>query len=123
MLKKLKIKDFALIEDMDLTIKDGTTAITGETGSGKSLVLDALASILGAKCNTMNIRSGSKKYQIEVLFDIKNNREVLNWLAEKGIPSSGELLLRKELNLEGKSRIQINEALAPTQLLKELGVY
>ena len=121
MLKKLKIKDFALIEDMDLTIKDGTTAITGETGSGKSLVLDALASILGAKCNTMNIRSGSKKYQIEVLFDIKNNREVLNWLAEKGIPSSGELLLRKELNLEGKSRIQINEALAPTQLLKELG--
>lgn len=121
MLKKLKIKDFALIEDMDLTIKDGTTAITGETGSGKSLVLDALASILGAKCNTINIRSGSKKYQIEVLFDIKNNREVLNWLAEKGIPSSGELLLRKELNLEGKSRIQINEALAPTQLLKELG--
>jgi len=121
MLKKLKIKDFALIEDMDLTIKDGTTAITGETGSGKSLVLDALASILGAKCNTMNIRSGSKKYQIEVLFDIKNNREVLNWLTEKGIPSSGELLLRKELNLEGKSRIQINEALAPTQLLKELG--
>ena len=121
MLKKLKIKDFALIEDLDLTIKDGTTAITGETGSGKSLVLDALASILGAKCNTMNIRSGSKKYQIEVLFDIKNNREVLNWLTEKGIPSSGELLLRKELNIEGKSRIQINEALAPTQLLKELG--
>lgn len=121
MLKKLKIKDFALIEDMDLDFLDGTTAITGETGSGKSLVLDALASILGAKCNTMNIRQGAKKYQIEVVFDIKNNREVQAWLTEKGIPFTQEIALRKELNLEGKSRIQINEALAPTQLLKELG--
>jgi DNA repair protein RecN (Recombination protein N) len=121
MLKKLKIKDFALIEDLDLNLGDGMTALTGETGSGKSLVLDALASILGAKCNTMNIRTGAKKYQIEVHFDIKNNRDVLNWLSEKGIPSQGDLVLRKELNQEGKSRIQINEALAPTQLLKELG--
>ncbi len=121
MLKKLKIKDFALIEDLDLNLGDGMTALTGETGSGKSLVLDALASILGAKCNTMNIRTGAKKYQIEVHFDIKNNRDVLNWLSEKGIPSLGDLVLRKELNQEGKSRIQINEALAPTQLLKELG--
>ena len=73
MLNKLKIKDFALIEDMDLSLEEGMTALTGETGSGKSLVLDALASILGAKCNTMNIRSGARKYQIEVQFDIKNN--------------------------------------------------
>ena len=121
MLNKLKIKDFALIEDMDLSLEEGMTALTGETGSGKSLVLDALASILGAKCNTMNIRSGARKYQIEVQFDIKNNRDVLGWLSEKGIPCNGELVLRKELNIEGKSRIQINEALAPTQLLKELG--
>ena len=121
MLKRLKIKDFALIEDMDLNLQEGMTALTGETGSGKSLVLDALASILGAKCNTLNIRQGSKKYQIEVHFEIKNNREVQNWLSEKGIPVQNELVLRKELNLEGKSRIQINEALAPTQLLKELG--
>jgi hypothetical protein len=69
----------------------------------------------------MNIRSGARKYQIEVQFDIKNNRDVMGWLSEKGIPCNGELVLRKELNIEGKSRIQINEALAPTQLLKELG--
>jgi DNA repair protein RecN (Recombination protein N) len=123
MLRRLRIKDFALIENLDLDFDSSMISITGESGSGKSLLLDALSSILGGKCNTLNIRSGAKKYQIEALFDISNLPDVHKWLQSKGIESLGDdLVLRKELNSEGKSRVQINSALAPTQYLKELGI-
>lgn len=124
MLRRLRIKDFALIESLDLDFQSTMISITGESGSGKSLLLDALSSILGGKCNTLNIRSGAKRYQIEALFDVSRIPEVKTWLAEKGIGiEENELILRKELNLEGKSRVQINSALAPTQYLKELGLF
>ncbi|MCB1178066.1 MAG: DNA repair protein RecN [Leptospiraceae bacterium] len=122
MLRRLRIKDFALIENLDLDFDKGLSSITGESGSGKSLILDALSSILGGKCNSLNIRSGAKKYQIEALFDISGKEEIKSWLLEKGIETEADdLILRKELTVEGKSRVQINSALAPSQYLKELG--
>ncbi|MBE7411476.1 MAG: DNA repair protein RecN [Leptospiraceae bacterium] len=122
MLKRLVVKDFALIENLDLNLTDGLTAITGETGSGKSLVLDSLASVLGGRCNTMNIRTGAKKYQIEAIFDISNKPEAKDWLKEKGFDSeNGEVILRKELHSDGKARIQIGGSLAPLQHLREFG--
>jgi len=122
MLRRLRIKDFALVESLDLDFQTSMISITGETGSGKSLIFDALSSILGGKCNTLNIRSGAKKYQIEAIFDISKFQDVKAWLIEKNIPlEAEELVLRKELNIEGKSRVQINSALTPSQYLKELG--
>ncbi|MDX1958471.1 MAG: DNA repair protein RecN [Leptospiraceae bacterium] len=124
MLRSLKIKDFALIESLELEFQSNFIALTGETGSGKSLILDALTSVLGGKCNTMNIRTGAKKYQIEAIFDISDSLKAQQWLKEKQIEfENDELILRKELNAEGKSRIQINSALAPSQYLKEVGSF
>jgi DNA repair protein RecN (Recombination protein N) len=120
MLKFLKIKDFALIESLELELESGLVTITGETGSGKSLVLDAISSLLGAKCNTMNIRSGEKKYQLEALFSIDSTCK--NWLDEKGIEfESDEIYIKKELFSDGKSRIQMGSSLAPAGFLKEFG--
>jgi DNA repair protein RecN (Recombination protein N) len=73
MLKLIKIKDFALIESLEIELESGMASITGETGVGKSLILDAISSLMGSKCNTMNIRSGAKKYQLEAIFDISKN--------------------------------------------------
>ena len=122
MLKLIKIKDFALVESLELELESGMISITGETGVGKSLILDAISSLMGSKCNTMNIRSGAKKYQLEAIFDISKNPKAILWLNEKGIESDGsEIYLKKELFTDGKSRIQIGASLAPAQFLRELG--
>ena len=122
MLKLIKIKDFALIESLELELESGMLSITGETGVGKSLILDAISSLMGSKCNTMNIRSGAKKYQLEAIFDISKNQRATEWLSEKGIESDGsEVYLKKELFTDGKSRIQIGGSLAPAQFLREFG--
>lgn len=122
MLRFLKIRDFALIEELELEFEKGLTCVTGETGSGKSLILDAISSILGARCNTINIRNGAKKYSVEAIFDISDNAEVRAWLLEKSIDiEENDLYLKKELMIDGKSRIQIGASLAPASYLKELG--
>jgi DNA repair protein RecN (Recombination protein N) len=123
MLKLIKIKDFALIESLEIELESGMASITGETGVGKSLILDAISSLMGSKCNTMNIRSGAKKYQLEAIFDISKNSKAIDWLTEKGIESDGnEVYLKKELFTDGKSRIQIGASLAPAQFLREFGI-
>ncbi|HNO26889.1 MAG TPA: AAA family ATPase, partial [Leptospiraceae bacterium] len=122
MLNQLKIRDFALIENLDLDFRKGMTSLTGESGSGKSLIFDAICTVLGAKCNTLNIRSGAKRYQIEAEFSLKDLPAAAAYLEDRGIEAEdGKLVLRKELNQEGKSRIQVNDALVPAQFLKELG--
>ncbi len=122
MLKFLKITNFALIEHAEMDFIKGLVAITGETGSGKSLLLDAISSLLGSKCNTMNIRSGEKKYQIEGIFEIKQNSMEAAWLDIHGFEfEQEEIYIKKELYSDGKSRIQIGKSLAPASLLKEFG--
>lgn len=122
MLKKIKIRNFALIEDMEIELGKGLTVITGESGSGKSLLLDAISSILGSRCSTINIRNGIERYILEALFEISDNLDAIDWLKSKGFSTNeSELLLKKELSLDGKSRVFINGSLASTSLLKEIG--
>ncbi|MCB1193813.1 MAG: DNA repair protein RecN [Leptospiraceae bacterium] len=122
MLKKLIVHNFALIEYLNLDFDKTLSVITGETGSGKSLVLDALSSVLGGRCNTQNIRSGAQKYQIEALVDVSKSPKAIQWLEEKGFSyENGEVIIKKELSLDGKSRIQIGTSLAPFQYLKDFG--
>jgi DNA repair protein RecN (Recombination protein N) len=122
MLKFLKITNFALIEQAEIDFSTGLVVITGETGSGKSILLDAISSLLGSKCNTMNIRSGEKKYQIEGIFEVKANSFISDWLSKNGIEfEQEEILVKKELFSDGKSRIQIGSSLAPAGLLREFG--
>ena len=122
MLTRLFIKNFALLEDLELNLENGLTVITGESGSGKSLVLDAITSVLGGRCNTINIRSGAEKYIIEAQYDITARSDVQDWLEDKGFGQSDELVLKKELNKEGRSRITINGSISPAATLRELGM-
>lgn len=122
MLKAIKITNFALLERVELDFEQGMTAITGESGSGKSLLLDAISSVLGARCNTQNIRQGGEYYTIEAIVDISQNPTARHWLEENGIDyDSDEIILRKQLKKDGRSRVQIESSLVPLGLLREFG--
>lgn len=122
MLQTLTIRDFALIESAQIDLSRGLTSITGETGSGKSLLLDALCSLLGGKSTAMDIRSGADKYTLEAEFDISKNPQAKEWLSEKGFPNNGpSLVIHKEFSRDGKSKIQINHSLSSAQVLRGLG--
>lgn len=122
MLQMLLVRDFALLELAQIEFRTGLTAITGETGSGKSLLLDAVSSLLGGKSSAIDIRTGADKYILEAVWDISANLPAKDWLQEKGIPFEGkELILRKEFARDGKSKIQINHTLSSAQVLRGLG--
>ncbi|TGK59999.1 DNA repair protein RecN [Leptospira wolffii] len=122
MLQTLTIRDFALIESAQIDWSRGLTSITGETGSGKSLLLDALCSLLGGKSTAMDIRTGADRYALEAGFDISGNPAAKEWLAEKGFSSEGNLVvIRKEFSRDGKTKIQINHSLSSAQVLRSLG--
>ncbi|MCB1143440.1 MAG: DNA repair protein RecN [Leptospiraceae bacterium] len=121
MLKKITIRDFALIEFLELDFHSEMSSLTGDSGSGKSLVLDALSNLLGARSNPLNIRSGSSGYKLTAEFTIAERKDILLWLMEKGIPTGDSLVLHKELSTDGKLKILINNALSPSGLLREVG--
>ncbi|MEI1279269.1 DNA repair protein RecN [Leptospira venezuelensis] len=122
MLQTISIRDFALIESAQIDLRGGLTAITGETGSGKSLLLDALSSLLGGKSSTMDIRTGSDKYCLEAEFDISQNPSAITWMREHGFPLNGSVIvIRKEFTRDGKTKIQINHSLSSAQVLRGLG--
>ncbi|MEM7184925.1 MAG: DNA repair protein RecN [Spirochaetota bacterium] len=122
MIKILKIQDFALLERVDLEFGKGMTSITGESGSGKSLLLDAISSLLGARCHTQNIRDGAKKYSLQAIIDITGHTAAKKWLQQNGIECEfDEVLLQKELKRDGRSRVQIQGSLVPLSLLREFG--
>ncbi|TGK38621.1 DNA repair protein RecN [Leptospira gomenensis] len=122
MLKTLNIRDFALIEEACIDFQKGMTVITGETGAGKSLILDAISSLLGGKSSPMEIRTGAPKYVLEGVFDVSGNVSAVEWLKEKGFPNeSSELTLHRECARDGKSRILINQSLASSSTLRGLG--
>ncbi|EMI64302.1 DNA repair protein RecN [Leptospira noguchii] len=122
MLKTLNIRDFALIEEACVDFQKGMTVITGETGAGKSLILDAISSLLGGKSSPMEIRTSAPRYVLEGVFDLSKNPAAVEWLKEKGFPfESKELTLHRECGRDGKSRILINQSLASSTTLRGLG--
>ncbi|TGK00624.1 DNA repair protein RecN [Leptospira semungkisensis] len=122
MLQTLSIRDFALIDSAQIDLRSGLTAITGETGSGKSLLLDAISSLLGGKSSTMDIRTGSDKYCLEAAFDVSGNPSAKHWMEEHGFPLNGHsIVIRKEFSRDGKTKIQINHSLSSVQVLRGLG--
>jgi len=125
MLEYLRIRNFALIDDLRINFKKGLNILTGETGAGKSIIIGALNVILGEKANVENIRSGEDKAILEAMFDISNNLQVQSILNNSGIEyEKGEpLILRREINIDGKSRNYINSTPTTLSKLKEIGTY
>ncbi|MCW7498245.1 DNA repair protein RecN [Leptospira levettii] len=122
MITHLKIKDFALFESLELSLSDGLSVFTGESGAGKSLIFDALASLFGGRCSTANIRQGKDRYSLQAVLSLTGQNQTKDYLMEQGFRYSGdEIVITKELMKDGKARVKIGESLASTTHLRELG--
>jgi DNA repair protein RecN (Recombination protein N) len=121
MLKSLEIKDYALIEHLHTEFGKGLNIITGETGAGKSILIDAMSLLLGERASTDVVRKGAQKSFVEGVFDIQGNKKVNKVLEENEIENSPELIVRREISLKGSNRCFINDSPVPLQLVKEIG--
>ncbi len=123
MLTELTIRHFALIDSLELHFGAGLNIITGETGAGKSIIVDALSLLLGERASTTVVRSGEKKAVIEGIFDVSGNPGIERFLEEQHFEplQEGVLVLRREIYSSGLSRAFINDAPAKIGALKELG--
>ncbi|HKJ76789.1 MAG TPA: AAA family ATPase, partial [Gammaproteobacteria bacterium] len=121
MLTRLHIRQFAIVEDLELAFGPGMTVLTGETGAGKSILLDALGLVLGDRADSAVVRPGAKRAEITAEFDVSALEGVAAWLAERELDADGECLVRRTVNAEGGSRGYVNGQPMPVQALKELG--
>ena len=120
MFSSLHVKNFILIDDLTINFKDKMTALTGETGAGKSLILDATKLLLGSRVKTPVVRTNADKAIIEGVFE-KYNDEVKNLLIEYGIDDVEELIIKREIHSSGKSVARINGTLVTLSQLETLG--
>ena len=123
MLSSLSIRDVVLVEALDLEIRDGLTVLTGETGAGKSIILDALGLALGGRGDAGLVRSGAKQAVATAVFSAPDDPSFLEMLTERGFQAAlGEdLILRRALTADGRSRAWINDQPAGVTALREIG--
>ena len=122
MLETLIVKDFALSEHNTLEFNHGMSAITGETGAGKSLTVDALSVLTGSRADANMVRSGAKNAELSAVFSFENNQKVKDFLDNLSIlTEDNQLLLRRVISAEGKSKAYINNTPCTVSQLKELG--
>lgn len=120
MLIHLQVSNFTLVDSLDLELQGGLSAITGETGAGKSILLDALALVLGERADADKVRQGEEKADIQASFDVRALPFVQKWLAEHELGEE-ECILRRVVTSEGRSRAFINGQSVTLQQLKALG--
>ena len=122
MLTQMSIRNFALIEQMNISFKDGITIFTGETGAGKSILMDAFSILLGERASSEFIRHGKDSFVIDGIFDIANHQSLLDVLESKNIiVEDDQLILSRSFNTSGKSMILANNQPIPLKALKEIG--
>lgn len=122
MLIDLDIQNIALIEQLDIEIKRGMTVLTGETGAGKSILIDAVNLLLGERTNKSLVRYGTEKARVQGLFDV--SEKVQNLLAEQGVDAEDQqVIISREITAEGKSFCRINGVITTQNVLRELGAY
>jgi DNA repair protein RecN (Recombination protein N) len=118
MLKLLRINNIALIQALEVELRPGLTLLTGETGAGKSILIDALGLLLGERASPELIRSGEERASVEAVVEVDGAAGLLE---ERGLPADGdEIVLRRELLATGKGRATVNGALVPVGLLRDL---
>ena len=121
MLVQLTVRDFIIVDHLELVFQRGFGALTGETGAGKSILIDALMLALGERADTGMVRPACEKADVVAMFDISRLPEVQNWLRENDLESDDLLLLRRVLDNGGRSRAYVNGAPATLNQLKALG--
>ena len=121
MLTHIQIRDFAIIDAIELELNSGLTCLTGETGAGKSILVDALLLAAGGRAGAEVVRHGSERAEVAATFSLKGNDSALAWLAEQSIDHEGECLLRRVVGSDGRSRAYVNGQAMPIQSLRQLG--
>lgn len=121
MLRLLTIRDFVIVDRIELDFAAGFGALTGETGAGKSILIDALALALGERADAGVVRSGAEKAEVTACFEATGLAEVGEWLATNDFEAGDEILLRRVVDRAGRSRAYINGSPATAQQLRELG--
>lgn len=120
-LSRLHIRDFAIVDELELDIEPGMTALTGETGAGKSILVDALGLVLGDRGDSQTVRAGAKRAEITAEFDIGGLESVAAWLAEHDLDDDGDCVVRRVIGSDGRSKGYVNGRPAPMATLRELG--
>jgi DNA repair protein RecN (Recombination protein N) len=121
MLLEIKIKDFAIIDDLSVNFGPGFNVFTGETGAGKSIIIDAIDLILGDRAQTDLVRGSREEAQVEALFDISRSKPMQKMLDEAGIAPSDTLVIKRVIQRAGRNKVYINESLATLMTLSEVG--
>lgn len=118
-LKSISLRDFVIVHQLDLDLADGFTVLTGETGAGKSILIDALQLALGARADVSVVREGAKRCDISAEFSSPSN--LTQWLEQAGLEAGESLLLRRTIDVQGKSRAWINGSAVTATQLKDIG--
>jgi DNA repair protein RecN (Recombination protein N) len=121
MITSLLIRDFAIIDELALEPGPGMTALTGETGAGKSILVDALGLVLGDRADSATVRAGAERAEISVGFELADDSDARAWLAEQAMEAGDDCLLRRVVGSDGKSRAWINGTPTTLQNMKALG--
>jgi len=121
MLTHLQLKDFAIVDAVELELSAGLTALTGETGAGKSILVDAVMAVIGGRAGPDVVRHGTERAEISATFDLTGNTDAIHWLAEQSIEHDGEVNLRRVIGRDGRSRLYVNGQTLPLGVVRELG--
>ena len=121
MLMNLQVRDFAIVDQIDIEFDSGMTVLTGETGAGKSILVDALGLVLGDRGSAQLVRNGAPRAEFAAEFDLRSLEATRAWLSEHALDEDGECVLRRVINADGRSRAFINGNAVPLAQLKTLG--
>ena len=121
MIRSIHIQNFALAHNLSIEFQKGLNILTGETGTGKSILIGAISAVLGARVYSEIVRTGAEKATVEAIFEIENLPEVHALLKEKGLESNTEMILRREIPVKGNSRAFINDIPITIATLAEIG--
>ncbi|BBD38739.1 DNA repair protein RecN [Aminobacter sp. Y103A] len=121
MLSRLSIRDIVLIERLDIDFTPGLSVLTGETGAGKSILLDALSLALGARGDASLVRHGATQGQVSAVFDVPRNHPARTLLADNAIDDDGDIILKRVQTVDGRTRVFVNDQPSSVTLMRDIG--